>query len=178
MGRTQRALTSLVAAIPAGFLAYLLVVVFLKQADTLPTMMKVIVGVALLCAVLVALMPFGLLIFGGARKSDADGSKAGKRKGAEADEDEDEVSAVDDVDDDVEAVDDDSVSAFEDEDEDGDEESVADVMADSDDEITAGPDSSLDEIESVDFEDEDEVEPLDFEDEDEEPAPKKPKKHR
>ena len=105
MGRTQRALTSLVAAIPAGFLAYLLVEVFLKRADTLPTMMKVLVGVTLLCAALVALIPFGLLIFGGARKSADDGGKAaGSRKGTKADDDDEEVEAVEEVE---EAVDDD-----------------------------------------------------------------------
>ena len=161
MGRTQRALTSLVAAIPAGFLAYLLVDVFLKRADTLPTMMKVLVGVTLLSAALVALIPFGLLVFGGARKSADDGGKAtAPRKGAKADDDE-EVEAVEEVE---EAVDDDddSVSAFDDE-----SDADADIMADSDNDLTSGPPSSMDEIESVDFEDE-EVE--------EAPAPKKRKK--
>ena len=156
MGRTQRALTSLVAAIPAGFLAYLLVTVFLKQADTLPTMAKVLVGVTLLCAALVALMPFGLLIFGGARKSADDvGKTVASRKGTKADDDDEEVEEAGDDDDD-------SVSAFDDE-SDGD----ADIMADSDDDLTSGPPSSMDEIESVNFEDEEE---------EEKPAPKKRKK--
>ncbi len=167
MGRTQRALTSLVAAIPAGFLAYLLVDVFLKRADTLPTMVKVLVGVTLLCAALVALMPFGLLIFGGARKSADDvGKTAASRKGAKADDD-DEVEAVEEV----EEADDDSVSAFDDDDSvsafDDESDADADIMADSDDDLTSGPPSSMDEIESVDFEDEEE---------EEKPAPKKRKK--
>ena len=64
MGRTQRALTSLVAAIPAGFLGYLLVMVFLNQADSLSTKMQVVVGLTLLVTGIVALMPFILLIPG------------------------------------------------------------------------------------------------------------------
>ena len=152
----------MVAAIPAGFLAYLLVTVFLKQADTLPTMAKALVGVTLLCAALVALMPFGLLIFGGARKpADDVGKTVASRKGTTADDDDEEVETVEEVEE-AGDDDDDSVSAF-------DDESDADIMADSDDDLTSGPASSMDEIESVNFEDEDD-------EEEEKPAPKKRKK--
>jgi len=160
VGQTQRALTSLVAAIPAGFLTYLLVMVFLNQADSLKTMTQVLAGVTLACSGLVTLMPFGLLIFGGKKAvADDEGKTAGKA--AEVVDDE-EVDAVADIEEAEEAdVNDDSGSAFD------VEESDAEISADSDDEIS-GPASSLDEIESVEFEDEEE--------EEEKPAPKKRKK--
>jgi len=155
VGRTQRALTSLVAAIPAGFLAYLLVMVFLNRADSLTTMTQVVVGVTLLCAALVALMPVGLMIFSG-KKAAVDDEEAvarPSRQEAELDEEEVEAEEIEEVDEDESASD--ELSAF--------EESDADIMADSDAELT-GPASSLDEIESIDFDDE------------EEPKPKKRKK--
>lgn len=162
MGRIQRALVSLVAAIPAGFLAFLLVNTFLNSADKLNTTFQVVCGIVLACVVVVILMPFALLIFGGPKsKSDDDETSKGKT----ADED---VETIDDddaaeVDEDVESDEtlgfDDSDNAFDDSD--------GDIMADSDDEIATGSGSSLDEIETIDFEDE-EIE--------EEPAPKKRKK--
>lgn len=160
MGRTQRALTSLVAAIPAGFLAYSLVMVFLNRADSLTTIMQLLVGVTLACAALVTLMPFGLLIFSGKKSATADDGKAAASRASV----EDDIEAAEGVEmaegADVEEVDDEASDAFDIDDSD------ADVMADSDDEIS-GPASSMDELDSVDFDD----------DEDEEkPAPKKRKK--
>lgn len=144
----------MVAAIPAGLLAYLLVMVFLTKADGLPMILQILVGLTLACAALVALMPIALLIFGGkkAPKADADKSSAKSGKAANDDDDE-EVEAVEEIED----AGDEEASAFD------IEESDADIMADSDEEITSN-DSSLDEIESVDFDDDDE------------PAPKKRKK--
>lgn len=162
VGRTQRALTSLVAAIPAGFLAYSLVMVFLDRADRLTTIMQVMVGLTLACAALVTLMPFGLLIFSGKKATPAgDGNVAASRAAAIVDDDDVEaaegVEMADDAD--VEEIDEEASDAFDIDDSD------ADVMADSDDEIS-GPASSMDELDSVDFDD----------DEDDEPAPKKRKK--
>lgn len=158
VGRIQRALVSLVAAVPAGFLAFLLVNTFLNSADKLNTTFQVVCGVVLACVVVVILMPFALLIFGGPKsKSDDDETPKGKS----ADED---VETIDDddaaeADEDVES---DETLGFDDSDD-------GDIMADSDDEIATGSGSSLDEIETLDFEDDD-VE------EEEEPAPKKRKK--
>ena len=154
MGRTQRALTSLVAAIPSGFLAYTLVMVFLNQADSLSTITKILVGITLACAALITLMPFALLIFGGKKAAGADDDQSVASKSSA---DVDEIESVEAEDLDVADVEEDSDggSAFDVDDSD------AEIMSDSDDEIT-GPASSLDEIVSVDFEDE---EPA--------PAPKK-----
>jgi hypothetical protein len=150
VGRTQRALTSLVAAIPAGFLAYLLVMVFLSRADSLTMMTQIVVGVTLLCAALVALMPIGLMIFTGKNAKDEDEVTArpsGKKAVVDDDEEVEEAGEIEELDDVAES---DEISAF--------EESDADIMADSDAELT-GPASSLDEIESIDFDEEEEVKP-------------------
>lgn len=155
MGRTQRALTSLVAAIPAGFLAYLLVRAFLDSADKLTTTTQVLVGVTLFCAALVTLMPFGLLIFGGKKSVPEEDAKP--VSGASEVDDLDDAEAVDDVEDA------DADEAFDIDDSD------ADVMADSDADFSTDQASSLDEIETVDFDDEEE-------EEEPEPAPKKRKK--
>jgi hypothetical protein len=152
VGRTQRALTSLVAAIPAGFLAYLLVMVFLSRADSLTMITQIVVGVTLLCAALVALMPIGLMIFTGKKAKDDDEVAArpsSKKAVVEGDEEEvEEAGEIEELDD--FAAESDEISAF--------EESDADIMADSDAELT-GPASSLDEMESIDFDEEEEVKP-------------------
>ena len=158
MGRTQRALTSLVAAIPAGFLSYLLVTVFLKQADSLNTTMQVVVGATLLASVMVTLMPFVLIIPGRKKALDNAGPAAGV-----ALDDDDAVDVMDDdaeVSEDVEAEEDASATSDFDLDD-----SDADVMSDSDDEVDAGNASSLDDMDA-----------FDMDDEEEEPKPKKRKK--
>lgn len=157
VGRIQRALVSLVAAVPAGFLAFLLVNTFLNSADKLNTTFQVVCGIVLACVVVVILMPFALLIFGGPKKSADDDSPKGKSS-EDAEVIDDDVAEVDEDD----GVESDETLGFDDSD--------ADVMADSDDEISTGSGSSLDEIEALDFEDDAE----DFEEE--EPAPKKRKK--
>lgn len=146
----------MVAAIPAGLLAYLLVMVFLTKADGLPTILQILVGLTLACAALVALMPIALLIFGGKRAPREDSDKSSAKSGKAAKDDDGEVEAAEEIED----AGDEEASAFD------IEESDADITADSDAEIS-GNDSSLDEIESVDF---------DEDDEDDEPAPKKRKK--
>ncbi|MBC8116550.1 MAG: hypothetical protein H7062_19330 [Candidatus Saccharimonas sp.] len=160
MGRTQRALTSLVAAIPAGVLSYLLIMVFLNQADSLNTTMMAFVGLTLLLSVAVALMPVILLI-PGRKKSAAEGDKPA----ATASDDGEAVEVVDDDGEVSTALDEDSeeLSATSDFDL-GD--SDADVMSDSSGEIDTGPVSSLDDMDAFDMDDEEE----------EKPKPKKRKK--
>lgn len=153
MGRTQRALTSLVAAIPAGFLSYLLVMVFLNQADSLKTTMQAVVGATLLVSAIVALMPFALLIPGKKKKEPAESSESV----AEVLDDDDAVDVMEEdaeVSEDVE-VDQDAPSSSDYELDDSD----ADVMSDSSGEIDAGNDSSLDDIDAFDMDDEEEEEP-------------------
>lgn len=157
MGRTQRALTSLVAAIPAGFLSYLLVMVFLDQADSLNTKLQIAVGVTLLASVMVTLMPFVLLIPGRKKALDNAGPAAGV---ASDDDDAVEVMDDDEVSEDVEVEE--GASATSDFDLD---DSDADVMSDSSDEIDAGNASSLDDMDA-----------FDMDDEEEQPKPKKRKK--
>lgn len=160
MGRTQRVLTSFVGAIPAGFLAYLLVMVFLNNSDKLSTALLGIVGLTLACAAVVMVMPFGILLARG-KKASSDNAAAVSKKGSAKvveDDDSDEVAVADEeiAEEEAEEIEEDSAADF---DIDGSDSSI---MADSDDEIT-GSASSLDEIESVDFDDDD----------DEPPAPKK-----
>ena len=67
MSKLQLPLISLVAAIPGGFLAYLLVMAFLNHAESMPT--------TLLMSGVLVLMPLGALIFGpkgGAKKKGKD----------------------------------------------------------------------------------------------------------
>jgi len=81
MTRTQTAAVSLVAAIPAGILAALLAMAFLNHAENLRLMTQVLVGATLLLTVVVALMPFAVLVFGGKKKAAA---AATGKKGAKA----------------------------------------------------------------------------------------------
>jgi hypothetical protein len=146
VGRTQRALTSLVAAIPAGYLSYLLIMVFLSKADTLKTSMQVIAAVTLLAAIFVAAMPFILLV--PSRKKNVPASTTAVPKDdvdAEADsvgdESREELSATDDF-------------AFDD--------SGSRISSASEELFTSDPEISLDDLNAFALD----------EDEDEEPAPK------
>jgi len=90
---------SLVAAVPAAFLAYLLVMAFVNHADTMGGTLNAVVGVALLAAAAAALMPVGILLFGGprgaARPKAAKAPKPSKKKGEEdVPEEESEDAAV------------------------------------------------------------------------------------
>ncbi|MEX2286519.1 MAG: hypothetical protein WD648_05465 [Planctomycetaceae bacterium] len=64
MSKTGLFLVSLVAAIPAGFLAVLLALDFLNRAEQMETMLKVVSIATLLASAPVMLLPFGILIFG------------------------------------------------------------------------------------------------------------------
>lgn len=79
MTKGQVSLMSLVAAVPGALLVYGMVLSFLNFADHSPPAFKVIAGIALAMGLLIALLPFGILIFGGPRAP-----KAEKPKGAES----------------------------------------------------------------------------------------------
>lgn len=73
VSKMNLSLVSLVAAIPAGFLAFLLVNVFLTYAGasspaglqtTIPTMAYVFVGLALATSAVLVLMPIGVVVLG------------------------------------------------------------------------------------------------------------------
>ena len=145
MGRIQRALTSLVAAIPASVLVYLLVMVFLNQADSLSTTMQAVVGATLLAAVLVAVMPFILLI---------PGRKAAPAAASSATDDDAAVEMMDDAGSGEVALDDESATSDY---ELGD--SDADVLSDSSSEIETQNNSSLDDIDAFDMDDDEEEPP-------------------
>jgi hypothetical protein len=86
MTRTQTAAVSLVAAIPAGILAALLVMAFLNYSGNLKMMTQLLVGGTLLATTAVVLMPFGVLVFSGKKSAAA----PAKGKAAKAADDEDE----------------------------------------------------------------------------------------
>jgi hypothetical protein len=60
--------TTLVAAIPAAFLAYLCVMAFLMHADTLPGMLMVVAGLTLLLSVGIVALPVAVLLRKGSPK--------------------------------------------------------------------------------------------------------------
>tara|TARA_R100001132_G_C3275139_1_gene97802 strand:- start:3307 stop:3810 length:504 start_codon:yes stop_codon:yes gene_type:complete len=71
VSKLQLPLISLIAAIPGGFLAYLLVMAFLNHAESMSTMLLAVAGTTLLMSAVLVLMPIGALIFGpkgGAKK--------------------------------------------------------------------------------------------------------------
>lgn len=63
MTKTALMGTSLVAAIPGGFLAYLTICAFVYHAEKMATMLQVVTGTTLVFSVLMALSPFAILLF-------------------------------------------------------------------------------------------------------------------
>lgn len=130
MTRMQTSASSLVAAIPAGFLAYLLVTVFLNHAEQLTTITQVLVGGTLATVAAVVLTPFAVLIFGGKSAAKADKGKTAGKAAAAGDDDadfdaSDEIATFDgDDDEDTETI------AYSGDDSEGEEE----LFEDSDDE--------------------------------------------
>ena len=61
--RNSLAMTSLVAALPAGFMTYLGVMAFLNSTENMPTMLKVVLGLTLFISVLIVLSPVLILLF-------------------------------------------------------------------------------------------------------------------
>lgn len=64
MTKSALAATSLVAAVPSGFLAFLTVKAFLDHADKMGGMLQVVTGTALLVSGLMTLSPVAILLFG------------------------------------------------------------------------------------------------------------------
>ena len=73
MSKLHLPLMSLVAAIPAGFLTYLLVMAFLNHAEAMSTTLLGVAGLTVLLSAALTIMPIGALIFGpkGASKKKA-----------------------------------------------------------------------------------------------------------
>lgn len=91
MSKLQLPLISLIAAIPGGFLAYLLVMAFLNHAESMSTMLLAVAGTTLLMSAVLVLMPIGALIFGpkgGAKKKGKDTAAADSFDEDEAGDDE------------------------------------------------------------------------------------------
>jgi hypothetical protein len=109
MGKMSFAVTSLVAAIPGGILCYLLVMAFVSHAANLQLMSQIFIGLTLLCAATVALLPVGILIFGGRPAAKKSAAATGKKSKAAAVSDDEVVLDADDeevldADDDLEAT--------------------------------------------------------------------------
>ena len=84
MGKSNLLLVSLVAAFPAGYLCYEMVMTFLDRADGLETVMLVLAGVTLTGSTVVALSPVGILLFSPSA-ADIQEQVQGTGAGAEAD---------------------------------------------------------------------------------------------
>ena len=115
MTKTSLCLTSLVAAVPGGWLAYLMVMGFLsnpgkKPGDGdvhVPTSVLVLSGILLAIGALLAVMPVGILLFAGPKtpKPTPDADKSGEpepeattEKAEPVAEDESELEVADAVD--------------------------------------------------------------------------------
>lgn len=68
MTKLQQMLTSLVAAIPAAFLAYLLVMAMISHSENLNAIAYVVLGLTLLLTIVAALIPVGVMVGGKAKK--------------------------------------------------------------------------------------------------------------
>ena len=99
-------LTSLVAAIPAAYLIYVLVMAMLSYSESLSTIAYVVMGLTLLAAATALLIPFGVM-FGGSRKPAAPKADANKSTGDDIESVDDDVEVSDDPSETIEAVDDD-----------------------------------------------------------------------
>ncbi|MCH9652316.1 MAG: hypothetical protein K0U86_17190 [Planctomycetes bacterium] len=91
MSKLQLPLMSLVAAIPAGFLTYLLVMAFLNHAEAMSTTLLGVAGLTLLLSAVLTIIPIGALIFGpkgdSKKKEKSKGKDLGEADSAEADDD-------------------------------------------------------------------------------------------
>ena len=141
-------LTSLVAAIPAAYLIYVLVMAMLSYSESLSTIAYVVMGLTLLAAATAVLIPFGVM-FGGNRKPAASKADAKKSTGDDIESVDDDVEVSDDPSETIEAVDDDeAVEATSDFD-----------LADSSEEIIAQDSDDAFEDFDLDDEEEEEVKP-------------------
>ena len=141
-------LTSLVAAIPAAYLSYVLVMAMLSYSESLSTIAYVVMGLTLLAAATALLIPFGVM-FGGSRKPAAPKADANKSTGDDIESVDDDVEVSDDPSETIEAVDDDeAVEATSDFD-----------LADSSEDIIAQDSDDAFEDFDLDDEEEEEVKP-------------------
>lgn len=85
MTRTQTAAASLVAAIPAGILGALLVMVFLNHAENLKLMTQLLVGGTLAVTAAITLTPFAVLVLGGKKPAAKSAAKVSSVSDDEAD---------------------------------------------------------------------------------------------
>jgi hypothetical protein len=136
-------LTSLVAAIPAAYLVYVLVMAMLSYSESLSTISYIVMGLTLLAAATALLIPFGVM-FGGSRKPAP--PKADEKKSTG-----DDIEALDD---DVEVSDEPSETIAALDDEELVEEASDFDLADSSEEIVAQ--DSDDAFEDFDLEEEEE----------------------
>ena len=141
-------LTSLVAAIPAAYLIYVLVMAMLSYSESLSTIAYVVMGLTLLAAATALLIPFGVM-FGGSRKPAAPKADANKSTGDDIESVDDDVEVSDDPSETIEAVEDDeAVEATSDFD-----------LADSSEDIIAQDSDDAFEDFDLDDEEEEEVKP-------------------
>jgi hypothetical protein len=82
--KTNLALASLTAALPAGILAFLIVSTFLTQFEAMGGMLSALAGLTLALSALVALMPVGILVFGPKADRPAKPPKSGETPAAAA----------------------------------------------------------------------------------------------
>ncbi len=86
MSRLSLMLVSLVAAIPAGYLSYELVMTFVNRAENMVTMLHVLAGTTLAMGALLTLMPIGILLFGPKTEKPAKGEQEEAGAGAAEEE--------------------------------------------------------------------------------------------
>jgi hypothetical protein len=145
--KLQHMLTSLVAAIPAAYLAYVLVAAMIFNSENLTAVAYVFLGITLIAALTAALMPIGIMV-GGKRKPTpekaADSSKISSDSGSvdEAESVSDEIEVSDDSGSEMELV----------------ESSEFDIDDSSEETLLHGSDDSLstDAIEEFDLDDDEE----------------------
>ena len=147
-------LTSLVAAIPAAYLGYVLVMAMLSYSESLSTNSYIVMGLTLLAAATAVLIPFGVM-FGGSRKPAP--AKVDEKKSTG-----DDIEAIDD---DAEVSDEPSETIAALDDDDAVEEASDFDLADSSEEIVAQ-------------ESDDAFEDFDLDEEEEEVKPKSKKKKK
>ncbi len=71
VNKTNLAGTSLVAALPAGFLVYVMLMAVMNSMDVMPTMMKVAAIMLLVMAIVMVAFPFWVLVYFKSGKSGA-----------------------------------------------------------------------------------------------------------
>ena len=149
MTKLQQMLTSLVAAIPAAYLGYVLVMAMVSYSENLSTVAYIVMGLTLLSSVAAALIPVAVMI--GSKSKPAPDKIPPSKKETGSD--------LESVDDDAEVIgeSDDSIDVSEE----MAESSEFDLGDSSSDLLADGSDDSLDtsDIEMFDDEDEDEPKP-------------------